>query len=194
VPTGLEDRSTARCYGRPVIAFDADPDQRLDYQVMRDGGVALFFAREVLARVVSWLVQHGYRTVELDVGAWASAAEMHTDLAAALDFPDYYGRNLDALADCLGDVAECAYGLSTTDTGLALVLTGFDRFFARDARTAHGLLDVVATQSRYSALDGRRLLCLVQSDDGHLVLPPVGAITVTWNRAEWSDPTRVRQA
>lgn len=29
----------------------------------------------------------------------------HDQVAAALDFPDYYGRNLDALHDCLGDLA-----------------------------------------------------------------------------------------
>lgn len=28
----------------------------------------------------------------------------HEYVAAALDFPDYYGHNLDALADCLGDL------------------------------------------------------------------------------------------
>ena len=31
---------------------------------------------------------------------------LHDTLAAALDFPDWYGRNLDALYDCLTDLAE----------------------------------------------------------------------------------------
>ena len=31
----------------------------------------------------------------------ASPEEFHDAIAAALDFPDYYGRNLDALWDCL---------------------------------------------------------------------------------------------
>lgn len=30
--------------------------------------------------------------------------QLHRALAQALDFPDYYGANLDALADCLGDL------------------------------------------------------------------------------------------
>lgn len=34
----------------------------------------------------------------------AGPEEAHALLAEALDFPDYYGANLDALADCLGDV------------------------------------------------------------------------------------------
>lgn len=34
----------------------------------------------------------------------ATMAEAHELLARELDFPDYYGANLDALEDCLGDV------------------------------------------------------------------------------------------
>lgn len=35
-----------------------------------------------------------------------SAADAHVTLAEELEFPDYYGANWDALADCLGDVRE----------------------------------------------------------------------------------------
>ena len=35
-----------------------------------------------------------------------SVAEFHGLIASALAFPDYYGRNLDALWDCLTDLAE----------------------------------------------------------------------------------------
>lgn len=31
---------------------------------------------------------------------------LHTTLKRVLNFPDYYGRNLDALRDCLTDVSE----------------------------------------------------------------------------------------
>ena len=33
-----------------------------------------------------------------------SAAEAHAFLAEHLDFPEYYGYNLDALEECLGDI------------------------------------------------------------------------------------------
>lgn len=46
----------------------------------------------------------GGRFAHVDGVAVGSVAEMHDALAAALGFPDYYGRNLDALADCLSDV------------------------------------------------------------------------------------------
>lgn len=31
---------------------------------------------------------------------------LHSTLAGAMDFPDWYGRNLDALYDCLTDMTE----------------------------------------------------------------------------------------
>ncbi len=35
-----------------------------------------------------------------------SRAELHEKIAAALDFPEWYGKNLDALYDCLTDMSE----------------------------------------------------------------------------------------
>ena len=42
--------------------------------------------------------------VQLSAAAWRTEREAHDALARALDFPDYYGHNLDALHDCLTDL------------------------------------------------------------------------------------------
>ena len=44
------------------------------------------------------------KRVQLSAARWLSAAQVHQELAAALDFPAYYGKNLDALHDCLTDL------------------------------------------------------------------------------------------
>ena len=41
----------------------------------------------------------------LDCTRVRSLSELHGELAALLSFPDYYGANLDALYDCLTDMA-----------------------------------------------------------------------------------------
>ena len=46
------------------------------------------------------------RRVELRGSALASIQDVHETLKAALDFPKYYGSNLDALADCLTEMHE----------------------------------------------------------------------------------------
>ena len=40
----------------------------------------------------------------LDCGLIDTAAGLHLQLSELLDLPEYYGNNLDALADCLGDI------------------------------------------------------------------------------------------
>lgn len=46
------------------------------------------------------------RTISLDTAGLTTRDEVLVRLGEALEFPDYYGRNLDALADCLRDVNE----------------------------------------------------------------------------------------
>ena len=44
--------------------------------------------------------------VTIDCGGCADKKELHARIADALDFPDWYGHNLDALMDCLTDLED----------------------------------------------------------------------------------------
>ena len=46
------------------------------------------------------------RKLTLDCGLIDTAAGLHLQLSELLDLPEYYGNNLDALADCLGDIRQ----------------------------------------------------------------------------------------
>ena len=50
--------------------------------------------------------------VIISCGGIADKDELHARIAEALDFPDWYGHNLDALMDCLTDLDETAVTLT----------------------------------------------------------------------------------
>ncbi|WP_203863650.1 barstar family protein [Planobispora rosea] len=173
-----------------VFDRDAPLAHQVDYRLMANTFVTLFWRRGILEETIDWLLAHGYEVVRWDASGWMTEDDLHRDFAQALDFPAYYGRNLDALNDCLDDVASGDYGVSSEATGLVLVLIGYDRFAARCPEVAQRVLDIIARNARSAILVGHRMFCLVQSDDPGIVFQSVGATAVAWNDAEWLDANR----
>ncbi|MFJ8584872.1 barstar family protein [Streptomyces sp. NPDC093595] len=160
-------------------------------EYMINSFVTLFWRKRLLTQAVERLEDRGFRVIHLEAGQWNTERDMHGAMAAALDFPDHYGRNLDALNDCLGDVA-CYGGYSDAPegTGLVLVFTDYDRFATSCPRAAQVVLDIIADQARRAAVLQRRLMCLVQSNDPQIRFEPVGAMPVLWNNDEALDARR----
>ncbi len=162
----------------------------MDFRLVQNTFVTMYWRSSLLGETVGWLRSHGYEVAEFDAGAWTSAAGMFDDVAERLQFPGYFGRNLDALNDCMRDVASHEYGWAAAATGLVIVLSAFDAFAAVDRRTAQVLLSIIADQARSAILVGNRLICLVQSNDPQLSFEPVGAMPVLWNDAELVNSSR----
>jgi hypothetical protein len=169
---------------------DAETSHPVDYRLVHNTFVTMFWQPSILDETVEWLLQHRYDVVSFDAASWTRPDDMYDDVARGLNFPDYFGRNLDALKDCMRDVASCDYGWSPDATGLVIVLSAFDAFASADRRTAQMMLDIFAEQARSAILIGNRIICLVQSNDPRLTFEPVGAMEVMWNEAEWLDAKR----
>ena len=169
---------------------DAETTHPVDFRLVHNAFVTLFWRSALLDRTIEWLRTHSYDVVEFQAGSWASAADMFDDVAGGLGFPDYFGRNLDALNDCMRDVASHSYGWHADATGLVIVLRSFDAFARVDRNIAQGMLDIFADQARCAMLIGNRIICLVQSNDPQLSFEPVGAMPVMWNDAEWLNAKR----
>jgi hypothetical protein len=159
-------------------------------EVARDTFVTLHWRANVLEASADRLRRAGFAVVAFDASGWTTEDAFHTDVAAALDFPAYYGRNLDAFNDCLRDVMCGDYGVPGDAEGVAFAFGRYDVFADACPRQAHIVLDIVADHARRAAVHGGRLLCLVQSDDPDLRLEPVGAQPVLWNPKEWLDSAR----
>ncbi len=147
--------------------------KRLDWQILRSGSVALYLQPEYLNEDVDWLRQHGYQILSCDCTQWTTEEAMHAGLQQTLSFPDHYGKNVNALQDCLFDLPVPEMG------GMALVLNRFDVYGKgtgsapmHSGRTeAEVVVDMLACASRNFLLTGKRFLTLVQSDDGSAMEP-----------------------
>ena len=55
------------------------------------------------------------KQIILDGNVLADAAKVHDYLMEMLDFPEYYGKNLDALHDCLTDLEDVEITITSPD-------------------------------------------------------------------------------
>ncbi len=55
------------------------------------------------------------KQITLDGNVLADAEKLHDYLKEMLEFPEYYGKNLDALYDCLTDMEELEISITSPD-------------------------------------------------------------------------------
>ena len=94
-----------------MAAFDAHEQTKetLDWVILRDGGLALYWRREYLNEDLEWFREQNYQLFVFNCEEWTPSG-MHADFARTFRFPSYYGSNPDALFDCLK-------GLSVAERG-----------------------------------------------------------------------------
>lgn len=167
--------------------FVSDEDfSRADWELIAEGAVTLFWQKERFYEAKASLRSLNYTVVEL---ACTTVEKFTFELSSGLDWIGQFGYepwtgSLDALNDGLRDPP---FGPSGC---LALCFERFDLLIAQDAPLANGVLDVVEYQSRDQLLKGRRLLALVQTDDGSFSTPALGGRAAWWNQAEWLNSSR----
>ena len=160
----------------------ADDWQRLDWRVLRDGGIALYWRSEYLAEDTQWLKTQDYVVYDFDCAGWRSLDDMFEDFGRVLQLPDWWGHNLNALNDLITDLP------LDQDHGAVIVLRHFDSFASNSQAIL--ALNIFAGASRFYLLSGRRLIVLVQSDDPNIRIEPLGGAAPRWNSREWLNANR----
>jgi RNAse (barnase) inhibitor barstar len=158
--------------------------ERLDWRILLNGAISLYFHQEVLSQDIEWFKQNGYQVYSFDCAKWISEEAFHLDLKRTLPLPDYYGKNLDALNDSLIDIDV------PTTSGCVLQFMRFDLFAERMPSVAQAVLAIIERTSRHFLLTGQRLIAVLQSNDPRISFQPVGACPVMWNPKEWLNSKR----
>jgi hypothetical protein len=169
-----------------VATFRDEPEtwQRLDYNLLQNGSVNLYWRESILNSHLQWLSLNEYRIHDICASKWGNSLECYSALAKSLSFPAHFGHNLDALNDCLSEVDVPESG------GAVIVLRGYEKFVQADPDVAQALLEIIAGNARSFLLFGRRLICLVQSSDPRISFRPVEAYAASWNQEEWLQSSR----
>lgn len=135
-----------------------------------------------LSRLVTDLAGLGYEIAEVDVATCGDADNLRDAVIAAFDeWPSHYGRDTwmgfsDGLMDHL---------LNPARPRVVLVLKRLDQVRGRDDASVRTLLDQLVSIARWHLLFGRRLICLVETDDTALDLGVLGGEQPGWSRHEF---------
>lgn len=113
-------------------------------------------------------VEHaGWKFVYLDGWAVEDKASFLKAIAAALEFPDHFGENFDALSDCLGDVT------AGDHEGVLLLWDGWSPFARDDEQAFSVALSVLG--GRANAERGGRFAVLLRGDGPMIDVPHLPA-------------------
>lgn len=171
-------------YGAQVVVFDdsvwgTHPE---DFQLLQNGHLHLFRHEWALSRLVTDLAGLGYEVVEVDAASCDGADSLRDVVIAAIpDWPSDYGRDSwPGFNDGLMD-----YLLTAERPLLVLTLKGLDQVRSKDEASALALLELLASIARWHLLFGRRLICLIGTDDIEFEVGALGGEHPFWSRHEF---------
>jgi RNAse (barnase) inhibitor barstar len=146
--------------------------------ILRKGPISLYHQTEFLDQDINWFIENGYKVYQADCREWSSLEKFHESVSELLDFPSYYGSNLDGFEDCL-----CELDLNVKRGGL-IVLLNFEFFAYKFPNKSTIIVDILANVSRLYLIDNIKLITLIQTNDKNLSFPPIGCMNVGVNQKE----------
>ncbi|MBK9515619.1 MAG: barstar family protein [Flavobacteriales bacterium] len=163
-------------------------DSQIDiaFQALAGGPITMYHDIRILENDLVWYKENNYKVYDFDTTNW-TIGQAHSELKKKMGFPHYYGNNLNAFNDCLGDT------FTKEMKGQVIVFRHFDKFSKSEKDFCLGLLDIIADVSRSWLLDGERLIGIIQSDDPYISYDKVGGNKPYWNRQEWLDSNRIKK-
>ena len=159
-------------------------NENIEIQYLYNSPIHLFYKTETLEKTITEFKNKNYTIYDCGGENWTSEPSFHEHIASGLKLPEYYGKNLSALSDCLADMYE------EGAPGKLFVFRNFEVLEKNNHEFAEQVLDVFAKASRRFLVQGMKCIIFVQSNNPSISFAPVGATPVLWNDAEWQDAQR----
>jgi RNAse (barnase) inhibitor barstar len=156
---------------------------RLDDEILLEGPICIYSNEEILNKDLEWFKESGYTIYDFDTSAWTSDIA-HQEMKSKMGFPQYYGNNLDAFDECLGEMYLDNY------IGQVIVFRHFDKFTTSDERFCNTILEIITEQSWAWLVSFHKLIGIIQVDDRSFLAPRIGG----YFKPRWSanDPNHKR--
>ena len=74
-----------------------------DIEILKNGHICKYFKTAVLDEDLIWFQNNKFEMIDINLSNWTKK-NFHKKLKYSLNFPNYYGENLDAFNDCLSDM------------------------------------------------------------------------------------------
>ncbi len=148
-----------------------------DIEILKNGPICKYFKTAVLDEDLIWFQNNKFEIIDINLSNWTKK-NFHKKLKDSLNFPNYYGENLDAFNDCLSDMLDNRFN------GLILVFRNFDNFYIEDNSNSEAILDIISKESRNWLLFGKKLIVLLQSNDSNIDFSELGGVSPHWNTSE----------
>lgn len=154
---------------------------RIDWRLMQNGAVNLFWRAELLEEAQRELAGLGYEMIDI---AFTNLDQFKLDLSAALKWEaqfgySQWGGNLNALNDGL------SWFSNEGPQRVALCITRFHGLWSADKRLAKHLLHRIEYESRNALLVGKHLIGLIQTNNAEFHIEGLGGRGANWNDREW---------
>lgn len=130
-----------------------------DIEILKKGSICKYFKQSILNDDIVWFENRGYEIIQINTKNWTSS-NFYKNIKDALNFPDYFGENLNAFKDNLSDL------FHQKNNGLVIVFN--------DYKLAEVIIDIIADESRLWFIEGKKLFAFLQSNNPHLELPKIG--------------------
>jgi len=143
--------------------------------LLQSNSITLYYKREFLDKDVLLLKENGFQITVFNCSSWSNSEEFYYDFALEMDFPKYFGKNLDAFDECMGEI------FHKNGKERVLVFLNFDKFLKTNEKISLNILDIFKKRSRNALVNGSKLITLLQTDD-----PAIDIKGVKWNSDERS--------